>query len=88
MILFTILALTAIILTIVTVVTVSTVGAGAIVIFGDVIVCIVFIVLIIRWMIKKKNDWVLTRALSFCSRKMHIILWKNRSGATRMLGLN
>lgn len=49
MILFTILALILLILVVVTVVITSVVGAGAIVIFGDVIVCI----LIIGWLIKK-----------------------------------
>ena len=55
MILLTILALTLILLTIMTVVTVSTVGTVGIVIFGDVIVCIVFITLLIRYLIKKKR---------------------------------
>lgn len=49
MILFTILALISIILVVVTVVAVSIMGAGAIVIFGDVIVCII----IIGWLIKR-----------------------------------
>ena len=55
MILLTILALTLILLTIMTVVAVSTVGTVGIVIFGDVIVCIVFITLLIRYLIKKKR---------------------------------
>ena len=55
MILFTILALILIILTVVTVVALSALGATAIVIFGDVIVCAVFIVLIIKALIKRKR---------------------------------
>ena len=55
MILLTILVLTLILLTIMTVVAVSTVGTVGIVIFGDVIVCIVFITLLIRYLIKKKR---------------------------------
>lgn len=55
MILLTLLLLTLILLTIFTVFMVSTVGAVGIVIFGDVIVCIVFIALLIRHLIKRKN---------------------------------
>ena len=55
MILITILILTLILLTLLVVATVSAVGAGAIVIFGDVIVCAVFIVLIIKWLVKRRN---------------------------------
>lgn len=55
MILLTILALTLIILTILTVIAVSTVGAIGVVIFGDVIVCIVFIALLVRYLIRKKK---------------------------------
>ena len=49
MILFAILALILIILTVVFVLVTSVVGAGAVIIFGDVIVCIV----LIGWLIKK-----------------------------------
>lgn len=49
MILFAILALILIILLVVTVVVTSVIGAGTIVVFGDVIVCIVLLV----WLIKK-----------------------------------
>ena len=49
MILFTILALTLIILTVITVLTISVVGAGALIVFGDVIVLII----ILGWLIKK-----------------------------------
>lgn len=49
MILFTILALTLIILLVITVVMVSVGGSFAIILFGDVIVCI----FIIGWIIKK-----------------------------------
>ena len=55
MILMTILLLTLLILGVIIVAVVSTVGAGAIVIFGDVIVCIVFIVLLMKWLIKRKR---------------------------------
>lgn len=49
MILFTILALTVILLTVIVVTVTSVIGAGAIIIFGDVIICIV----ILAWLIKK-----------------------------------
>lgn len=49
MVLFTILALILLILVVVTVIITSVLGAGAIVIFGDVIVC----VFILGWLIKK-----------------------------------
>lgn len=49
MILFTILALILLILLVVVVVTTSVVGAGTIILFGDVIVCI----LVLGWLIKK-----------------------------------
>lgn len=49
MILFTILALTLILLTVIVVTVTSVIGAGAIIIFGDVIICIV----ILAWLIKK-----------------------------------
>ena len=55
MVLLTILVLTLAILAILTVVVVSTIGAAGIVIFGDVIVCGVFIVLLIKWLIKRKK---------------------------------
>lgn len=49
MILFIILALILILLVVATVLVISVAGAGAIIVFGDVIVCI----LIIGWIIKK-----------------------------------
>lgn len=49
MVLFTILALILLILIVVVVLATSVVGAGAIILFGDVIVC----VFIIGWIIKK-----------------------------------
>ena len=55
MILLTILLITAILLTILTVVTISTVGAIGIVVFGDVIVCIVFIALLVRYLVKRRK---------------------------------
>ena len=55
MILFTILALILVILLVVTVVATSIAGAGAIIVFGDVIVCIIFIVWLIRKLFFKKE---------------------------------
>lgn len=49
MVLFAILALILIILLVVTVVVTSVIGAGTIIVFGDVIVCIV----LLGWLIKK-----------------------------------
>lgn len=48
MVLFTILALILLILLVVTVVVTSVIGAGAIIIFGDVIVCIFILGFIIK----------------------------------------
>lgn len=56
MILFTILLLMLILLTVLTVVVVSTIGAAGVVIFGDVIVCVVFIALIIKYLAKRKKE--------------------------------
>ena len=53
MILFTILLLTLIILVAIIALAVSIGGAGAIIIFGDVIVCIVFILLIMKKILRK-----------------------------------
>ena len=55
MILLTLLLLTLILLTVFTVFAISVTGAVGIVIFGDVIVCIVFITLLIRYLVKRKN---------------------------------
>jgi hypothetical protein len=55
MILFTILLLTLLILTTITVVAISLGGAAFIVVFGDVIVCIVFIALLIKFLTKRKR---------------------------------
>lgn len=55
MVLFCILAIILLILLLVVAVSVSTVGAGAIIIFGDVFVCIFIIVWIMRKIIKKKK---------------------------------
>ena len=55
MILLTILALILTLLTVIIVATVSAVGAAGIVIFGDVIVCIVFIVLLMKFIIKRRK---------------------------------
>ena len=56
MILFTFLLITLALLTFIVVGTVSALGAGVIVIFGDVIVCAVFIILIMRFIIKRKKN--------------------------------
>lgn len=55
MILLTILILTLILLIALTVIVISVAGAVGIVVFGDVIVCIVFIALLIRYLVKRKN---------------------------------
>lgn len=55
MVLFTILLLTLTLLTVLTVAVISVGGAAFIVIFGDVIVCIVFIVFIMKWLLKRKK---------------------------------
>ena len=55
MILLTILALILLILAVTVILAVSLGGATFIVVFGDVIVCAVFIVLIIRFIIKRKR---------------------------------
>ena len=55
MILCTILALTLILLVIFTMVAVAATGAVGIVLFGDVIVCIIFIVWIIKKIVGKKK---------------------------------
>lgn len=55
MILFTILLLILLILIAVGIVAFSAFGAGCIILFGDVIVCIVLIIWIIKKMIKRKK---------------------------------
>ena len=55
MILFTILLLIILILTVIIVTCVSVFGAGVIVIFGDVIVCIALIVLLMRLIFGKRK---------------------------------
>ena len=55
MILFTILAIILALLVILTVAIISVVGAGGIIIFGDVIVCIVFIALLMKFLIKRRK---------------------------------
>lgn len=55
MILFSILAVMLIILTVITVVVVGAAGAGFIVIFGDVIVCAVLIVFLMKRLIKRRK---------------------------------
>ena len=55
MIVFMILALMAIILLLVTIVTLSTLGAGFLIIFGDVIVCIFILVMICKAIINRRK---------------------------------
>ena len=55
MILITILLLTILILVAVCIAVFSAVGAGAIILFGDVIVCILFMVWLIKRIINKKR---------------------------------
>ena len=55
MVLLTILALILLILAVTVILAVSLGGAAFIIVFGDVIVCAVFIVLIIRLIIKRKT---------------------------------
>lgn len=55
MILFTILFIILVVLAILTVLGVAALGAAGIVVFGDVIVCVVTIVLIIKHFIKKRK---------------------------------
>lgn len=55
MVLFTILALILLILVVITIVAVAIGGAGFIIIFGDVIVCIVLIALLIKLLAKRKK---------------------------------
>lgn len=54
MILITLL-LTLLILGVIMAVIVSALGAGSILLFGDVIVCMMFIILLIRFIIKKRK---------------------------------
>ena len=55
MILFTILATILTILVVATVLIISVFGAVGIIIFGDVIVCIMLIVLLTKWLISRKK---------------------------------
>ena len=55
MVLLTILALRLLILAVTVILAVSLGGATFVIVFGDVIVCAVFIVLIIRFIIRRKR---------------------------------
>ena len=55
MVLFSILAVTLLLLLAIIIFAVGTVGAGVIVVFGDVIVCVIFIVLIMKRLIRRKR---------------------------------
>lgn len=55
MVLFTTLLLTLVLLVMITVIGISVVGSIGVVIFGDAIVCIVFIAFIIKWLFKRRK---------------------------------
>ena len=55
MILFTILILILLTLIALVILGASVLGSTVVIIFGDIIVCIVFIALLIRWLIKRKR---------------------------------
>lgn len=55
MILFTILAIIAVIIGVIAIVALITGGVAFIVIFGDLIVCVAIIVLLMRWLFKRKK---------------------------------
>lgn len=55
MILFIVLAIIALIVGAIAVVTLVVGGAAFVVVFGDLIVCAIFIALIVRWLIKKRK---------------------------------
>lgn len=54
MILLTILIIMALTLMGVAIIGISIAGSVGVILFGDIIVCVVFIVLLIRWIIKRK----------------------------------
>lgn len=54
MILLTILIIMALILMGVTIIGISIAGSVGVILFGDIIVCVVLIILLIRWIIKRK----------------------------------
>lgn len=56
MILLIILAIIAILATIITVAAVSLFGTGALILFGDVIVCVVVIGIVIKKLIQRRRD--------------------------------
>ena len=55
MIILTILILMALMLIFCVVLGVSALGGAAILVFGDVIVCIIFIVLLIKWILNRRR---------------------------------
>ena len=64
MILLTILAIIATILAAIAFSALVVGGTAFVIIFGDIIVCVVFIVLLIRWLFKRKK-WEVIRESSF-----------------------
>ena len=73
MITFSILVLTLLLLIAFVVFSVSVLGATGIVVFGDVIVCIVFIVMLIKFIIKRRKRWEFARTLTFYSQKLQVL---------------
>ena len=55
MITFTVLALIALAVTVISIILLVVGGTGFIVIFGDLIICVVLIVMLIRFIFKRKN---------------------------------
>lgn len=55
MVLFTVITLTVIILAILAIIAFSTVGAASIVVFGDVIVCVLVLVWVLKKLVFKKR---------------------------------
>ena len=55
MILFTLLMIALVVFAVITIITILIGGVGFIVVFGDLIICILLIVLIIKHFLKKKN---------------------------------
>lgn len=55
MILFTILAIIAVIITVIALVALIAGGAAFIVVFGDLIVCVALIILLMRWLFNRKR---------------------------------
>ena len=77
MILFAILSLICLFLVGFTILATSVVGAVGIVIFADVIVCILLIVWIIKKLSKKRQALGASALFAFTSQILQLVLWKN-----------